>query len=139
MVTALDQPSDRARGLETGADEFLTKPVTDLAVVSRVRSLARLKMVTDELRMRAVTSREIGIHDPERDAVNEIGRGGHVLIVDDREASYGRIVDTLPSTPLGWRPIPTRRCSMPPRETSERATCRFSGWCVAWRSGSTTI
>lgn len=95
MVTALDQPSDRARGLETGADEFLTKPVTDLAVVSRVRSLARLKMVTDELRMRAVTSREIGIHDPERDAVNEIGRGGHVLIVDDREASYGRIVDTL--------------------------------------------
>src|SRR6202051_3696260 len=47
MVTALDQPSDRVKGLEAGADDFLTKPVTDVALVSRVRSLARLKMVTD--------------------------------------------------------------------------------------------
>jgi len=95
MVTALDQPSDRVRGLEAGADDFLTKPVTDVALVSRVRSLARLKMVTDELRMRAVTSREIGIQDPERDAVTETGRNGRILIVDDRKNSYERIVETL--------------------------------------------
>ena len=61
MVTALDQPSDRVRGLEAGADDFLTKPVDDMALIARVRSLARLKMVTDELRMRALTSRDIGI------------------------------------------------------------------------------
>ncbi|MFZ0845335.1 MAG: PleD family two-component system response regulator [Pseudolabrys sp.] len=95
MVTALDQPSDRVRGLEAGADDFLTKPVTDVALVSRVRSLARLKMVTDELRMRALTSREIGIQDPERDAVTETGRNGRILIVDDRKNSYERIVATL--------------------------------------------
>jgi len=95
MVTALDQPSDRVRGLEAGADDFLTKPVTDVALISRVRSLARLKMVTDELRMRAVTSKEIGIHSPERDAVTETGRNGRVLIVDDRPNSYQRIVETL--------------------------------------------
>ena len=64
MVTALDQPSDRVRGLEAGADDFLTKPVTDVALVSRVRSLARLKMVTDELRMRALTSREMPSRQP---------------------------------------------------------------------------
>src|SRR4029079_7855011 len=29
IVTALDQPSDRVRGLEAGADDFLTKPVSD--------------------------------------------------------------------------------------------------------------
>ncbi|MFZ0092955.1 MAG: PleD family two-component system response regulator [Pseudolabrys sp.] len=95
MVTALDQPSDRVRGLEAGADDFLTKPVTDIALISRVRSLARLKMVTDELRMRAVTSREIGIQSPEREAVTETGRNGRVLIVDDRLSSYQRLLATL--------------------------------------------
>jgi two-component system cell cycle response regulator len=95
MVTALDQPADRVRGLEAGADDFLTKPVTDVALVSRVRSLARLKMVTDELRMRAVTSKEIGIESPEREAIAETGRRGRILIVDDRQSSYERLVATL--------------------------------------------
>ncbi len=95
MVTALDQPSDRVRGLEAGADDFLTKPVSDMALISRVRSLARLKMVTDELRMRAVTSKEIGIQSPERAAVAEEGRNGRILIVDDRATSYERIAAAL--------------------------------------------
>ena len=58
--------------------------MTDVALIARVRSLARLKMVTDELRMRAVTSREIGIQSPESEAVAETGRNGRVLVVDDR-------------------------------------------------------
>jgi two-component system cell cycle response regulator len=95
MVTALDQPSDRVRGLEAGADDFLTKPVSDVALISRVRSLARLKMVTDELRLRALTTKEIGIESPEREAVAETGRNGRILIVDDRKSSYERIVATL--------------------------------------------
>ncbi|HTO33561.1 MAG TPA: response regulator, partial [Pararhizobium sp.] len=45
MVTALDQPSDRVRGLKAGADDFLTKPVNDLQLMSRVKSLVRLKNV----------------------------------------------------------------------------------------------
>jgi len=95
MVTALDQPSDRVRGLDVGADDFLTKPVNDMALVSRVRSLTRLKMVTDELRMRALTSREIGLESPEREAVAEAGRNGRILIVDDRPSSYERIAAML--------------------------------------------
>jgi two-component system cell cycle response regulator len=95
MVTALDQPSDRVRGLEAGADDFLTKPVTDVALISRVRSLARLKMMTDELRLRALTSKEVVIESPEREAVTETGRQGRILIVDDRKSSYERIVTTL--------------------------------------------
>ena len=55
MVTALDHPSDRVRGLEAGADDFLTKPVDDIALVKRVRNLARLKMLTDEMLMRSST------------------------------------------------------------------------------------
>lgn len=95
MVTALDQPSDRVRGLEAGADDFLTKPIPDLALIARVRSLSRLKMVTDELRMRALTSRDIGIESPEREAVLDTGRGGRVLIVDDRAASHERVAAVL--------------------------------------------
>jgi two-component system cell cycle response regulator len=95
MVTALDQPSDRVRGLEAGADDFLTKPVSDVALIARVRSLARLKLMTDELRMRALTSRDIGIESPEREAVAEVGRDGRILIVDDRASSYERIAAIL--------------------------------------------
>ncbi|HEX3972161.1 MAG TPA: PleD family two-component system response regulator [Stellaceae bacterium] len=95
MVTALDQPSDRVRGLEAGADDFLTKPIPELALTARVRSLTRLKLVTDELRMRALTSRDIGIESPEREAVADTGRGGRVLIVDDRAASHERIAAVL--------------------------------------------
>ena len=64
MVTALDQPSDRLRGLDAGADDFLTKPIDDTALFARVRSLVRLKAVTDELRARAMASRDFGIGDP---------------------------------------------------------------------------
>jgi two-component system, cell cycle response regulator len=95
MVTALDQPSDKVRGLEAGADDFLTKPISEVALIARVRSLARLKMVTDELRMRVLTSRDIGIESPEREAVSDTGRNGRVLIVDDRPSSYERIAATL--------------------------------------------
>ena len=95
VVTALDQPADRVRGLEAGADDFLTKPIPELALIARVRSLARLKMITDELRMRAVTSREIGMESPEREAVSDTGRNGRVLIVDDRPASHERIAAML--------------------------------------------
>ena len=59
LITALDQPEDRLAGLEAGADDFLTKPVGDLALMSRVRSLTRLKRITDELRNRAETAMQL--------------------------------------------------------------------------------
>src|SRR5436190_3887288 len=95
MVTALDHPSDRVRGLEAGADDFLTKPVSDVALIARVRSLSRLKMMTDELRMRALTSKEIGIQNPEHEAIADAGRAGRILVVDDRASSYERLADML--------------------------------------------
>src|SRR6201992_2096640 len=95
MVTALDSPSDRVRGLEAGADDFLTKPVSDVVLIARVRSWTRLKMMTDELRMRAITSLEIGMQAPERNAVADAGKGGRVLLVDDRATSYERLAQML--------------------------------------------
>ena len=95
MVTALDQATDRLAGLEAGADDFLTKPASDLVLIARVRSLVRLKMMTDELRMRAVTSKEIGLANPAREAVADTGRGARILIVDDRQTSWERMAHSL--------------------------------------------
>lgn len=94
MVTALDQPSDRVRGLKAGADDFLTKPVNDLQLVSRVKSLVRLKTMSDELRMRAETARAIGIEDLLRDE-GRIEEPGQVLLVDPRANSQERIIKML--------------------------------------------
>lgn len=96
IVTALDSPADRVRGLEAGADDFLTKPVSDIVLIARVRSLTRLKMMTDELRMRAITSLEIGMQAPERSAIADKGLGGgRILLVDDRPSSYERLAPVL--------------------------------------------
>lgn len=82
MVTALDQPSDRLRGLESGADDFLTKPVDDVQLMARVKSLVRLKALTDELRSRAHTGQEIAIEDAMRAMDTVDHEDGRILLVD---------------------------------------------------------
>ncbi len=94
IVTALDQPSDRVRGLKAGADDFLTKPVNDLQLISRVRSLVRLKTLSDELRIRAETANSITLEDLLK---GPDGRDepAHVLLVDGRASSQERIIKAL--------------------------------------------
>jgi two-component system, cell cycle response regulator len=94
MVTSLDQTEDRVKGLENGADDFLTKPVSEVALVARVKSLLRLKMVTDELELRATAMQSVGLNV----AVPADGHtaiAGRVLVVDDRENSSVRIRQAL--------------------------------------------
>jgi len=52
MVTALADVPHRVQGLEAGADDFLTKPIHDIALFARIRSCLRLKTIMDEWRMR---------------------------------------------------------------------------------------
>lgn len=49
MITALFMRKNRIEGLESGADEFLTKPVDKLELLTRVKSLLRIKQLHDEL------------------------------------------------------------------------------------------
>ena len=95
MITSLDQPSDRLTGLQAGADDFLAKPVSEVALIARVRSLTRLKLMTDELRMRSLTSRHAGMQNAERAAVLEAGRNGRILLVEDRKPAYQHIAAAL--------------------------------------------
>jgi two-component system cell cycle response regulator len=94
MVTALDQTSDRVKGLDAGADDFLTKPIDEIALLARVRSLARLKSSVDELRARAETSATLGVTGAVAHKLDE-GLGGKVLVVDDRVNSSEKIVSAL--------------------------------------------
>ncbi len=96
MVTALDQSEDRVQGLNAGADDFLTKPVNDLALITRVKSLVRLKMLTDELRLRAATGQEISVQEVMgAEQVRQNGIKAKVLVIDDKPSSYERIVKYL--------------------------------------------
>ncbi len=91
MVTALDQPEDRIRGLEAGADDFLTKPVNDLALFCRVKSLARLKMLTDELRARSSTGNGVGLGQDDQRLIEDVDYPGKILLVDNRGYLADRI------------------------------------------------
>ncbi|MGH7017201.1 MAG: response regulator, partial [Caulobacteraceae bacterium] len=91
LVTALDGRADRIAGLEAGADDFLTKPIDDLMLLARVRSLTRLKLVIDELRSREASGRRLGVMGEA--AAKLGGAGGRVLIVDDQERQARRIAD----------------------------------------------
>jgi two-component system cell cycle response regulator len=93
LVTALDGRADRITGLEAGADEFLTKPIDDLMLFARVKSLTRLKVVIDELRQREASGRRIGVIAGA--AARLGGAGGRVLIVDDQERQAARIASEL--------------------------------------------
>jgi two-component system cell cycle response regulator len=95
MVTALDQQADRVAGLKAGADDFLTKPVEDVALFARVRSLSRLKMMTDELRLRYATGKSLGVM-----GALDLTDGGadgkaRIFVIDDQADQVDRIRSLL--------------------------------------------
>ncbi len=84
MLTALSDQGERVRGLEAGADDFLTKPVEDVALFARVRALIRLKRMADELRLRERTIAAFGALQPlVYDDAESLG-GARLLLVEDR-------------------------------------------------------
>jgi two-component system, cell cycle response regulator len=95
MVTALSDAADRVRGLEAGADDFLTKPVNDVALFARVRSLVRLKMMMDEWRLRQQTSDQLGMLKPNATMMSEPALNARVLVLDDSDIDLERISRTL--------------------------------------------
>jgi len=96
MVTALNDVADRVKGLEAGADDFLTKPINDIALMARVRSLLRLKMLMDEWRLRETTSHQFAEEPvPARDLAPITG--GHAVLLEDSPKERELIISTLGS------------------------------------------
>src|SRR5271165_2661892 len=91
MVTALSDAADRLRGLEAGADDFLTKPVNDIALFARVRSLVRLKRMMEEWRLRDEICGRFG-----GAPASALERGpGRILVVEEAASTAVRIADAL--------------------------------------------
>ncbi|HEY1095844.1 MAG TPA: PleD family two-component system response regulator [Alphaproteobacteria bacterium] len=95
MVTALTDIADRVRGLEAGADDFLSKPVNDLALMSRVRSLIRLKMTVDEWMLREETAQQFGYIASEMNLHDVPTKEAQILLVESNAMEAQRIVETL--------------------------------------------
>jgi two-component system cell cycle response regulator len=100
LLTALDGRADRVAGLEAGADDFLTKPIDDVMLFSRVRSLTRLKSVIDELRQREASGRRMGVIAGVASRLG--GVGGRILVVDDHERQAQRVCAELS---IAHRPV----------------------------------
>ena len=95
MVTALTDATDRVRGLEAGADDFLSKPVNDVALMARVRSLVRLKMTVDEWRIREKTANQFGIFNSRGDLMAESSKAARVLVIEDKDFESEKFIETL--------------------------------------------
>lgn len=95
MVTALTDAEDRVRGLESGADDFLSKPVNDIALMARVRSLVRLKMTIDEWRARETTASQLGVSDDNSTVMTQPVDGARVLVIEDMAFEVNKIRETL--------------------------------------------
>ena len=89
LVTGMSDTSERVKGLEAGADDFLGKPFTRVELIARVRSLLRIKSLHDELEEKNVLLAQVLNRYVSEDVANEVLRdpeqnlklGGHSCIL----------------------------------------------------------
>ncbi|MFL5286723.1 MAG: PleD family two-component system response regulator [Rhodopila sp.] len=112
MVTALGEPGERLRGLEAGADDFLTKPVEYDTLMTRVRSLVRLKRLLDEWRARGETARALGLA-ADQTTIPSVA-GAQTLVVDDWEQNARSVQHALAQDGIvpAWAQDGTKAISM---------------------------
>jgi two-component system cell cycle response regulator len=108
MVTALSDVADRVRGLEVGADDFLTKPVNDIALFARVRSLVRVKRMMDELRLREDVCRQFGTADTIGEPAAHLS-AARILLAAEHGVAAARIITTL--EPIAGSIVHATSCS----------------------------
>jgi adenylate cyclase len=76
MVTALDPAQERAKGIEAGADDFISKPINQAELIARIRSLLRIKEYHDRIQAQAAELAEWNrnLEEKVREQVEQIER-----------------------------------------------------------------
>jgi CheY-like chemotaxis protein len=79
LVTSLDPQTERVKSIDAGADDFLSKPVSSVELLARVRALLRVKALQDEVRRQSDELREVNVRLEERvreqvRAIEQLGR-----------------------------------------------------------------
>ncbi|HET9147508.1 MAG TPA: PleD family two-component system response regulator [Acetobacteraceae bacterium] len=93
LVTALNEPGERLRGLECGADDFFTKPVEHDVLMARVSGLVRFKRLLDEWGARRDIARNLGLmHEAIAESMLDAPQA---LVIDDSGTMMGEIRDIL--------------------------------------------
>jgi len=95
MVTALTDAEDKVKGLDAGADDFLSKPINDIALMARVRSLVRLKMALDEWRTRETTASQLGVVEQPSSVMDQSVDGATIMVVEDKDFESKKIQESL--------------------------------------------
>lgn len=86
LITGLSERKDRLRGIEAGADDFLSKPIFAEELLARVKSLLKLKEFTDELENAESVLCTLGLSVESRDPYTE----GHCERLAENASSLGR-------------------------------------------------
>ncbi|BDG72212.1 PleD family two-component system response regulator [Roseomonas fluvialis] len=110
MVTALTEQAERVRGLQAGADDFISKPVDTALLFARLRALLRVKQVLDAWRIRGETARDMGFDAT--DVPEDVFIGARLLLagsgVAEAEAvgaalaADGILLDHAPDEASAW-------------------------------------
>jgi len=88
MITGLSDREDRLQGIEAGADDFLTKPISPEELFARVNSLLKLKEFTDELETADSVLCTLGLSVEARDPYTE----GHCERLSRDAVDLGRFL-----------------------------------------------
>ncbi len=89
LITGLSEREDRVRGIEAGADDFLSKPIFPEELFARVKSLLKLKEYTDELETAESVLCTLGLSVESRDPYTE----GHCERLAANASELGRHVE----------------------------------------------
>jgi DNA-binding response OmpR family regulator len=86
MVTAVTQVQDKIRGLEAGADDYITKPFSGAELLARVRAMLRIKALQDEMKL---------ANDKLREALSELKQAQTQFVRSEKLAAIQATVASV--------------------------------------------